>query len=124
MEPHHKRDSSRVSVIRKDDRHGLVLKGIVEGIKYALNTFTSTKGITRCQGVAFPFMRLLFCGTDIAVYMKRSARIPACDHIRVKRCAICDYKCGSALLGRSGTTEMIYPTKDMLGEIYCIDWEK
>jgi hypothetical protein len=87
MEPHHKRDSSRVSVIRKDDRHGLVLKGIVEGIKYALNTFTSTKGITRCQGVAFPFVRLLFCGTDIAIYMKRSARILACDHIRVKRCA-------------------------------------
>jgi hypothetical protein len=68
MEPHHKRDSSRVSVIRKDDRHGLVLKGIVEAIKYALNTFTSTKGITHCQGVAFPFVRLLFCGTAIAVY--------------------------------------------------------
>jgi hypothetical protein len=61
MESHHKRDSSRVSVVRKNDRHGLDLKEIIEGIKRALNTLISAKGITRSQ-FGFPICAFVLWG--------------------------------------------------------------
>jgi len=40
--------------------------------------------------VALLFVHLLFCGTDIAVYMKRVACMPACDHMCQTLCALVD----------------------------------